>query len=42
MKEEETMQYLLKPVLLAVLTVFGAALTIVPAQAQSGSRAFAA
>ena len=35
------MQYLLKPVLLAVLTVFGAALTIVPAKAQSGSRALA-
>jgi hypothetical protein len=35
------MQYLLKPVLLAVLTVFGAALTIVPANAQSGSRALA-
>src|ERR1700745_2342359 len=41
MKKEETMQYLLKPVLLAVLTVFGAALTIVPANAQSGSRALA-
>jgi hypothetical protein len=41
MKEGETMQYLLKPMLLAVLTVFGAALTIVPAQAQSGSRALA-
>jgi hypothetical protein len=39
MKEGETMQYLLKPMLLAVLTVFGAALTIVPAHAQSGSRA---
>ncbi len=35
------MQYLLKPMLLAVLTVFGAALTIVPAHAQSGSRALA-
>ena len=35
------MQYLLKPVLLAVLTVFGAALTIIPANAQSGSRALA-
>ena len=35
------MQYLLKPVLLAVLTVFGAALTIVPAHAQTGSRALA-
>ena len=41
MKEEETMQYLLKPMLLAVLTVFGAALTIVPAHAQSGSRVIA-
>jgi hypothetical protein len=41
MKEEETMQHLLKPVLLAVLTVFGATLTIVPANAQSGSRALA-
>jgi hypothetical protein len=41
MKEEETMQYLLKPMLLAVLTVCGAALTIVPANAQSGSRALA-
>lgn len=35
------MQYLLKATLLAVLTVFGAALTIVPANAQSGSRALA-
>ena len=35
------MQYSLKPMLLAVLTVFGAALTIVPAHAQSGSRALA-
>ena len=33
------MQYLVKPMLLAVLTVFGAALTIAPAHAQSGSRA---
>src|ERR1700687_1488206 len=41
MKEEETMQYLLKPVLLAVITVFGVALTVVPAHAQSGSRALA-
>src|ERR1700745_1159487 len=41
MKEEETMQYLLKPMLLAVLTIFGAALTVVPAHAQSGSRALA-
>src|SRR6266581_307783 len=31
------MQYLVKPMLLAVLTVFGAALTIVPALALSGS-----
>jgi hypothetical protein len=35
------MQYLLKPVLFAVITVFGVALTIVPAHAQSGSRALA-
>ena len=35
------MQYLLKPMLLAALTVFGAALTIAPAHAQSGSRALA-
>ena len=35
------MQYSLKLMLLAVLTVFGAALTIVPAHAQSGSRALA-
>ena len=35
------MQYSLKSMLLAVLTVFGAALTIVPAHAQSGSRALA-
>ena len=35
------MQHLLKPVLLAVLIVFGAALTNVPANAQSGSRALA-
>jgi hypothetical protein len=41
MKEEETMQYLLKPVLLVVITIFGVALTIVPAHAQSGSRALA-
>jgi hypothetical protein len=41
MKEEETMQYLLKPMLLAALTVFGAALTIVPANAQSGTRTLA-
>ena len=41
MKEEETMQYLLKPMLFAVITVFGVALTIVPAHAQSGSRVVA-
>jgi hypothetical protein len=41
MKEEETMQYLLKPMLFAVITVFGVALTIVPAHAQSGSRVLA-
>jgi hypothetical protein len=41
MKEEESMQYLFKPMLLAVLTVFSTALTIVPAHAQSGSRALA-
>lgn len=35
------MQYLLKSMLLAILTVCGAALTIVPANAQSGSRALA-
>ena len=33
------MQYSVKPMLLAVLTVFGAALTIVPANAQSSRRA---
>jgi hypothetical protein len=41
MKEEETMQYSLKPVLFAVITVLGAALAIVPAHAQSGSRVLA-
>jgi hypothetical protein len=41
MKEEETMQYLLKPMLFAVITVLGTALTIVPAHAQSGSRVLA-
>jgi hypothetical protein len=41
MKEEETMQYLLKPMLFAVITVLAAALTIVPAHAQSGSRVLA-
>ena len=35
------MQYLLKPMLLTVLTVFSVALTVVPAHAQSGSRALA-
>lgn len=35
------MQYLLKPMLFAVITVLGAALTIVPAHAQSGSRVLA-
>jgi hypothetical protein len=38
MKEEETMQYLWKSMLLAVLTVVGASLTSEPAHAQSGSR----
>jgi hypothetical protein len=41
MKNEETMQYLLKPMLFAVITVLGVALTIVPAHAQSGSRVIA-
>ena len=41
MKEEETMQYLLKPMLFAVITMLGAALTIVTAHAQSGSRVLA-
>ena len=35
------MQYLLKSMLLAVITVFGVALTSVPAHAQSGSRVIA-
>jgi hypothetical protein len=35
------MQYLLKPMLFAVITVLGVALTIVPSHAQSGSRALA-
>jgi hypothetical protein len=39
--KEEIMQYLLKPMLLAVITTLGAALTIVPAHAQSGSRVLA-
>jgi hypothetical protein len=38
MKEEGTMQYVTKPVLFAVITVLGVALTNVPAHAQSGSR----
>src|SRR3954470_20081667 len=41
MKEEETMQYLLKPKFFAVITVLGIALTIAPAHAQSGSRVLA-
>ena len=41
MKEEETMQYLLKPMLFAAITVVSVALTIVPAHAQSGSRVLA-
>jgi hypothetical protein len=41
MKEEETMQNLLKPMLFVVMTVLGVALTIVPAHAQSGSRVLA-
>jgi hypothetical protein len=41
MKEEGTMQYLLKPMLLALIAMLGVALTIVPAHAQSGSRALA-
>jgi hypothetical protein len=41
MKEEGTMQYLLKSMLFAVITVLGVALTIVPAHAQSGSRVLA-
>ena len=35
------MQYLLKPMLFAVITVCGVALTIAPAHAQSGSRVLA-
>lgn len=41
MKEEETMQHSLKPMLFAVITVLGVALTILPAHAQSGSRVLA-
>jgi hypothetical protein len=40
-EEEETMQYLLKPMLFAAITVLGAALTFVPAHAQSGRRVVA-
>jgi hypothetical protein len=39
--KEETMQYLLKPMLFAVTTMLGVALTIVPAHAQSGRRVLA-
>jgi hypothetical protein len=38
MKEEETMQSLMKPMLFVVMTVLGVVLAIVPAHAQSGSR----
>src|ERR1700758_816569 len=38
MKEEETMQYLLKRMLLAAITVLVVVVTIAPAHAQSGSR----
>ena len=41
MKEEETMQYLLKSMLFAVTTVLGVALAIMPAHAQSGRRVLA-
>jgi hypothetical protein len=41
MKKEETMQYVLKPMLFAVITIVAVALTIVPAHAQRGSRALA-
>jgi hypothetical protein len=41
MKEEETMRYLSKPMLFAVITVLGVAFTSVPAHAQSGSRVLA-
>src|ERR1700739_4158548 len=40
-KEEETMQYLLKPKLLAAVTVLGVLLTIVPAHAPIGRRVVA-
>ena len=41
MKKKETMKYSLKPMLFAVITVLGVALTVVPAHSQSGSRAIA-
>jgi hypothetical protein len=39
--KEETMQYFVKPMLLAVITVLGTALTIMPAHAQSITRVVA-
>src|SRR6266576_5917022 len=41
MKEEETMQYVMKFMLFAVTIGLGVALTVVPARAQSGSRVLA-
>jgi len=41
MEEEETMQYLFKSMSLAVMTLLGVALTIVPAHAQTGNRVLA-
>ena len=41
MKEEVTMQYVMKPMLFAVITALGVALTNAPAHAQSGSRVLA-
>ena len=41
MKEEETMQYLFRSMLLAVMTLLVVALTIVPAHAQTGNRVLA-
>ena len=41
MKKEETMQYLLKRMFWAAITVLGVTLTIAPAHAQSGSRVLA-
>src|SRR5882762_125365 len=41
MKEEVAMQYVMKPMLFAVITVLGVALTNVPAHAQSGGRVLA-